>query len=123
MSTNKNYLNKSKLIEDAHKTYLLKLWSSSFSKQCTMNELSRKLVNEFQELNRVSKSTISRRLKGDLSMGFRNLWSVIPKKKDIQEVSKQAKSALLLKRLVDLKLELIYIEELKFSKREYKAYG
>ena len=56
-------------------------------------------------------------------MGFRKLWSVSPKMKDMQEVSKRAKSALLLKRLEDLKLELIYIDELNFSERQYKAYG
>ena len=122
-SANRKYLNKSKLIEDNHKTYLFKHWNSPFSKPCTLNELCEKLTNEFPELNRVSKSTISRTLKDDLSIGFRKLWNVSPKLKDVQEVSKLAKSALLLKRLEDQKLELIFIDELKFSERQYKAYG
>ena len=69
-----------------------------------MNELCDILADEFPALNRVSKLTISRALKKDLSMGFRKLLSVSPKMKDMQEVSKLAKSALLLKRQEDLKL-------------------
>ena len=84
-------------MKDAYKTYLLKHWSSLFSKSFTLNELCGKLSNEFPGLNRVSISKISRTLKEDLYMDFHKLWSVSSKMKDMKEISKLAKSALLLK--------------------------
>ena len=97
-------------------TYLLKIWGSLFSNPDTLKELCGKLAIEFSGLNRVSKSTILRKLKEDFSVGFCELWIASPKIKDMQEILKRTKYALLLKKLEYLKLERIWW--VKFCKKE-----
>ena len=120
---NRKYLNKPKLLNQGHSEYLLKRWCYPFAKPYTLNELSGMLANEYKDLGRVSNSTISRVLRYELSMGYRKLSNINQKMKEKQEVSKLAKSALLLKRLEDADLELIFIDELKVSERSSKTYG
>ena len=81
------------------------------------------LANDFKDLGQVSNSTISRVLRCELSMGYRKLSNINQKRKAKQEVSKLAKSALLLKRLEGAYLELIFIDELKVSEHSSKTYG
>ena len=121
--TNRRFLNKSRLLEQEHKDYLFSLWSTQFAKPYTLNELSIKLSDTFKEQPKVSASTISRALRNDLQMSYRKLWKITPKYKEKHEVSKLAKSAILLKRLEEENIELIFIDELSVSERSYKPYG
>ena len=110
-SANCKFLNKSKILWETHKEYLRNDWCKPVSKIYTLNELSLKLWNEFQDLLNVSNSTISRVLKNDLSMSYRKLSRLNLKLKEKQEVLKLARSVFLLKKLEEAKLELIYFDE------------
>ena len=114
---------KRRKLKEIHKEYINSLVQSNIAQQLTASSISKRLVNNFPEMDKVSNSTIIRWLRNDLRWSFKKL-----ERKPAPATTTNSKRLLLegaaiQKKLLELDVEVIFIDEFSVNSRHHEFSG
>ena len=86
----------------------------------TLSFVQRSLLDKFDDIEYVSKTTISKTLKQNLKMSYKKLSKVNIRAFKKENITKMLQSAALLQTLRSSSTEVIYLDEFSFDTRKSK---
>ena len=89
----------------------------------TVELVKKKLLENFNDLGKVSLSTVRRTMKKRLRLSYKKVSKWEPKILTQSHFRKMLKSALLLQKLKEEQVEAVFIDKFSLNSRKYKLYG
>ena len=118
-----NSSSKRRKLKEIHKEYINSLVQSNITQQLTASSINRRLMNEFPEMDKVSNSTIIRWLRNDLCWSFKKLERKPAPATTIDSKRLLLEGAAIQKKLLELDLEVIFIDEFSVNSRHHEFSG
>ena len=121
--SNIKYLGKSKILKEDHQNTIRKLIDNQINHTFTLNDMKKELLRQHNELQNVSTSAISRWLKQEMGMSYTKMFMINHKALIKEDIWKMIKCAALIKKLLMLPIECIFIDEFSIDARSNRQYG
>ena len=118
-----NSSSKRRKLKEIHKEYINSLVQSNITQQLTASSINKRLMNEFPEIDKVSNSTIIRWLRNDLRWSFKKLERKPAPATTIDSKRLLLEGAVIQKKLLELDVELIFIDEFSVNARHHEFSG
>ena len=112
-----------KILQDHHIEWIQAYMVSQKGCYVTAASIKKELLKEFEDINTVSTSTITKTLHQDLGMKYKKLSDILPKENKNDKVREFFESAMLLLILENEKYNTIYLDEFSVSSRRISSYG
>ena len=122
-SINRRFLGKKKLLSKDHEEYLGQVIKHQHDSIMTLEDMKKKLKNQFLQIEEISVSTIGRCLKGCLGMSYKKLSTVGVKMFEKENMMKMIRWACVINKLLKVDFEIIFCDEFSVSMRNFKFYG
>ena len=103
--------------------YIRSLVQNSYGEIFVIDDIQKRLLQRFHDLNSISNSTISRWLRNKLGMSFKKLSKVNAKIHNPGQALKVGRWKWCIHYLLDEDFEVVYVDEFSYSERKHRQMG